>query len=187
MQLTNDLPIYSFILDINYDKNKLYDEIISDFKLEITQSYLTRSNNFKLDKKYNFINTIYEKFLQESTKLFGELVLDPTNIKDGWAYVNNKEFYKDGIHNHLKTSTINSVYYLNVPDETTGSINFFNGEHDIIYTHHPKEKELIIFPNYMLHEPRQSMTDEYRISINLELRCLNNVLPCSWDSLILDR
>lgn len=174
MQLTNDLPIYSFILDINYDKDKLYNEIVTDFKSKEAQEFLALgSNNFKLDKKYNFVNTVYEKFFQESTKLFGKLVLDPTNIKDGWAYINNKEFYKNGIHNHLNSSTINSVYYLNMPDETTGSINFFNDDHDIIYTHHPKEKELIIFPNYMLHEPCQSMTDEYRIAVNLEIKCQN--------------
>jgi hypothetical protein len=174
VQLTNDLPIYSFILDVNYDKDKLYSEIVSEFKSQEMQDYLTSSsNNFKLDKKYDFVNELYEKFFQESTKLFGDLVLEPTNIKDGWAYINNKDFYKNGIHNHLKTSTINSVYYLNVPDKTTGSINFFNDGHDIIYTHHPKEKELIIFPNYMLHEPCQSMTDEYRIAVNLEIKCQN--------------
>jgi hypothetical protein len=173
MQLTNDLPIYSFKVDINYDKDKIYNKIISDFKSEMAQAYLTTGNNFKLDKKYDFINTIYEKFFQESTRLFGELVLDPTNTKDVWVYINNKEFYENGIHNHLKTSTINSVYYLNVPDETTGGINFFNDEHDIIYAHHPKEKELLIFPNYMLHEPCQSMTDRYRIAVNLEIKCQN--------------
>jgi len=173
MQLNKNLPIYSFTLDITYDKNKLYDEIIEDFKSEEVRSFLVKSNNFKLDKKYDFINTIYEKVLQESTKLFGAIQLDPTNIKDGWAYINNKNFYKNGIHNHLNTSTINSVYYLNVPDTKTGSINFFDNEHNVIYTHHPKEKELIIFPNYMLHEPCQSMTDEYRIAINLEIKCQN--------------
>lgn len=173
MQLNKNLPIYSFTLDINYDKNKLYDEIIEDFKLEEVRSFLVKSNNFKLDKKYDFINTIYEKFLQESKKLFGAIQLDPTNIKDGWAYINNKNFYKNGIHNHLNTSTINSVYYLNVPDTKTGSINFFDNEHNVIYKHHPKEKELIIFPNYMLHEPCQSMTDEYRIAVNLEIKCQN--------------
>jgi hypothetical protein len=174
VQLTNDLPIYSFILDINYDKEKLYDEIINDFKSKETQNFLTSgSNNFKLNKKYDFVNIVYKKLLQESTKLFGELQLDPTNIKDGWAYINNKKFYKKGIHNHLNSSTINSVYYLTVPDTETGSINFFNGEHNIIYTHHPKEKELIIFPNYMLHEPCQSMTDIYRIAVNLEIKCQN--------------
>lgn len=173
MQLNKNLPIYSFTLDITYDKNKLYDEIIEDFKSEEVRSFLVKSNNFKLDKKYDFINTIYEKFLQKSTKLFGTIQLNPTNIKDGWAYINNKNFYKNGIHNHLNTSTINSVYYLNVPDAKTGSVNFFDNEHNVIYTHHPKEKELIIFPNYMLHEPCQSMTDEYRIAINLEIRCQN--------------
>ena len=173
MQLNKNLPIYSFTLDINYDKNKLYDEIIEDFKLEEVRSFLVKSNNFKLDKKYDFINTIYEKFLQESKKLFGAIQLDPTNIKDGWAYINNKNFYKNGIHNHLNTSTINSVYYLNVPDTKTGAINFFDNKHNVIYTHHPKEKELIIFPNYMLHDPCQSMTDEYRIAINLEIKCQN--------------
>jgi hypothetical protein len=174
VQLKNALPIYSFILDINYDKDKIYNEIISDFKSQEMQEYLASgANNFKLNKKYDFINTIYKKFFQESTKLFGELVLDPTNVKDGWAYINNKEFYKNGIHNHLRTSTINSVYYLNVPDEATGSINFFDDEHNIIYMHCPKEKELLIFPNYMLHEPCQSMTDKYRIAVNLEIKCQN--------------
>ena len=70
MQLNKNLPIYSFTLDITYDKNKLYDEIIEDFKSEEVRSFLVKSNNFKLDKKYDFINTIYEKFLQKSTKLF---------------------------------------------------------------------------------------------------------------------
>jgi hypothetical protein len=174
VQLTDSLPIYSFVLDINYDKNKLYNKIINDFKSSEIQTYLSLgSNNFKLNKSYDFVDVVYNSLIKECTKLFGELQLDSTNIKNGWAYINNKDFYKKGIHNHIKTSTINSVYYLNVPDEKTGNINFFNNKHDIIYTHHPKEKELIVFPNYMLHEPCQSMTKEYRIAINLEIKCQN--------------
>lgn len=174
MQLNKNFPIYSFILDIQYDKIYIYNEIIKDFKSKIVQDFLIGcNNNFKLDKKYNFTGQIYECLIEKCKKLFGEIHFNSNNIKDGWVYINNKNFYKNGIHNHLNTSTINSVYYLNVPDTKTGSINFFDNEHNVIYTHQPKEKELIIFPNYMLHEACQSMTDEYRISINLEIKCQN--------------
>jgi len=173
MKLNENFPIYSFILDIEYDKKKIYDEIINDFNSKEAQDYLTIGNVFKLDSKYEFLSKIYECLFEECTKLFGTLQLSPTNIKNGWAYINNKDFYKNGIHNHLNTSEINSVYYLNIPDTKTGAINFFDNKHNVIYTHHPKEKELIIFPNYMLHEPCQSMTDEYRIAINLEIKCQN--------------
>ena len=72
-------------------------------------------------------------------------------------------------HNHLNTSTINGVYYLNIPENDYVTIDFgLNGN---IYTRKVNNYDLIIFPNYLNHKPNRCYKDGYRISINMEITC----------------
>jgi len=161
--------IFLETIEINQDKNKLYDLIVKDHKNYI---YLQDIYNFKLDEKYKeFSEELYNKFLSFCESLFGKLELLPTNKKDCWAYVSNKDTKDCIVHNHFRTSVLNGVYYLTIPDNNSGSLDFFDDDMNIIYTHYPKENELLLFSPYLMHKPNINNSDKYRIAINMEIIC----------------
>lgn len=167
MQLKENIFVET--ITINQDKNKLYDLIIEDHKNYV---YPNGIYNFKLDDKYKEFNEdLYNKFLLFCESLFGKLELLEQNQKNCWAYVSNKDSIECIVHDHLRTAILNGVYYLTIPDNTTGSLDFFDNEMNIIYTHFPKEGELLLFPPYLLHKPNISNSDKYRIAINMEIIC----------------
>jgi len=168
--------IFSLQIPINFNRQEFYEAIVKDHKNLLNENYYIKTNNnsFFMDNKYdNFVKYLYSIFLNECENLFGKLELSCENKTGAWVYVSNKNEYRSRIHNHVKTSTINSVYYLNVPSNKSGGIGFYN-DNKIIHTHQPVNDELLIFPNYLEHQPLISMTEEYRIAINLEIIC-NNV------------
>jgi hypothetical protein len=166
--------IFLETISINKDKNELYDLIVTDHKNLI---YSYDQYNFKLDDKYKeFTEDLYSKFLSFCESLFGKLELLEQNKRDCWAYVSNKDSIECVVHNHLRTAVLNGVYYLNIPDENSGSLDFFDDNMNIIYTHYPKESELLLFPPYLLHKPNMNYSDKYRIAINVEIICnLKNI------------
>lgn len=130
--------------------------------------------SFLIDEDYrNFFKNLYSKFFKESKNIFGNFNVSSENSDMCWSYASNKFDHGSGqIHNHLNTSTINSVYYLNVPESTSihhGSISFLlNGDK---FTYKPKNGDLLIFPNYLDHKINYLNDEEYRISINMEIKC----------------
>jgi hypothetical protein len=168
--------IFSTKIPINFNRQEFYDSLVDDHKELSNQNFYIDfgANNFLLDNKYyNLTNYLYNIFLNKCEDLFGKLELSCRNKKVAFALVTNKNEHRGEIHNHIETSTINCVYYLNVPSNKSGSIGFYN-DNKIIYTHQPVNDELLIFPNYLQHQTLVSMTEEYRIAINLEIIC-NNV------------
>jgi hypothetical protein len=156
-------------IEISQDKDRLYNLIVEDHKNYI---YFNDQYNFKLDEKYKeFSQEIYNKFFIFCESIYGKLNLLENNKKDCWAYVQNKNDFKTVIHDHLKSAVINGVYYLNIPDENSGSIDFFDDDLNIIYSHYPKQNELLVFPAHLKHRPNQNKSDKYRISINVEIIC----------------
>jgi hypothetical protein len=84
-----------------------------------------------------------------------------------WAYVQTKDEFVSEWHSHVTQCTINGVYYASVPDPT-GTLSYINvvGE---IETVTPKERELLIFPGWMIHKPNpQQDSNDYRVAINIE-------------------
>jgi hypothetical protein len=124
----------------------------------------------------SFFEILYSKFFKVTQDFFGVLDILPNNSSMCWSYSSNNVDHGPGrIHNHINTSTINSVYYLNIPESTTidnGSIEFFLGEETFSYR--PNNFDLIIFPNYLDHKINYLNDPEYRISINMEILCENN-------------
>lgn len=115
-----------------------------------------------------FYKHLYYKFYSTCKTYFSFTPL-PSNIDSVWAYVSNSNDYASVFHDHKNTCTINSVYYLNVPDANSGDIEFMldGGK---IYKYHPNNFDLIIFPDYLMHKPNQSMSDEWRVAINMEIK-----------------
>lgn len=169
-RLDRNLPIYFFKTKCSYPIREMTEIVV---KLHELSNYL-KGNSFPIIDYTGAFDKLYSEFLDIATEELGPLKLNSDNIRTCWGYVTNKNFYKGGIHHHIRTSTINAVYYLAVPQTNTGvegSISFYNDSRKEIYNIKPKPGDLVMFPNYLLHQPHQSFTDEYRISVNMEIIC----------------
>ena len=150
---------------------------ISKHKSNLLNEILSQMNNggrqVKL-KSNKILSKIYQNFLEYSQNRFGKL--DIIQEPEMWALCTNKDNWKSVIHNHIETSTINAVYYLNIPQidyKNVGDIKLLHN--DKWYNYMPSENELLIFPNYLTHDTEYNKTDDFRVSINMEIKCNNDI------------
>ena len=172
MWITSKILVVN-LCNLELDEKYWYDKIVFEHK---QHSYNVIDNNFLLDEKFQKLtDTLIKNFHkiseEEYSISFGKYKLLPENSNICWAYVTNKNEHRGGIHHHVKTSIINSVFYLNMPSNNSGGISFYDDTYKRCLTYQPKKYDLIIFPNYFLHRPERINTEEYRISINMEIIC----------------
>jgi hypothetical protein len=161
------LPLISIKNFFNISKHKedLLNEILDQMKNDGRQVKL---------KSNKVLSKIYQNFLDYSQNRFGKL--DIIKEPEMWALCTNKDNWKSVVHNHIETSTINAVYYLNIPQlnyKNVGDIKLLHNNKWYNYT--PSENELIIFPNYLTHDTEFNKTDDFRVSINMEIKCNNEI------------
>ena len=131
--------------------------------------------NFLIDRDYrHFFAILYNKFLKCAFEIFPGIRLLPTNSANVWSYVSNGDDHApdDFFHNHLRSATINAVYYLNVPSSATlenGSISFLLRDNTFAYK--PNNFDLLLFPSYLDHKISYLDDSDYRVSINMEILC----------------
>lgn len=176
-KLNEDFPIFVwnnfYILD-DYRRKELMLIILENKKNNHFIGPGIGGGSFKItEDPTQFFNELYQKFFESTVNFFGTLNILPENSNMCWSYSSNCVDHGPGFtHNHMDTSTINSVYYLNVPDSATqehGSIQFFLNEKTFSYR--PNNFDLILFPNYLDHKINFLNDPEYRISINMEILC----------------
>lgn len=127
--------------------------------------------SYVIENDYNlFLKKLYNNYLRFCFKVFGHFSISKQNSHLCWAYCSNSSDYNSYWHDHTKTSTINSVYYINVPENSGGPI-LFKDSKDNLFSYHPKNYDLIVFPNYLEHKPNPPTSEEYRIAINMEIIC----------------
>lgn len=119
----------------------------------------------------SFTQQLYEIFVCCAEQIYGPLKLLETNKKTCWANLSNTNFYLANIHNHERTATVNGVYYFNMPSNCGGELDFYNNNQEIIQTFVPEQSQLIIFPGSLYHKNRYCNSNDFRISINLEILC----------------
>ena len=158
---------------------------------EIDNKVLTKKNDYssklasqikkEIKISYNFIKKNLEREIKKNIKDFlkNEKIKKVNNIKilNLWVVSQFKDEYNP-IHYH--DGDISGVGYLKVPknmtknkllknkkDKTNGTIDFINGQRGFlsrsIFNIVPKERDLIIFPNYLMHTA-------YPFNINAERR-----------------
>lgn len=130
---------------------------------------------FEILDPYHDFAKLYEKFLDLSKEIFGVFNFSVKQKNWCWANVYNKQENKTNMHDHQNTSTINSVYYLNIPENISdeGQLEIYNeGRVDTFY---PETKDLIIMPSWMPHKPCDHSSKEYRIAINMEISTIEDV------------
>tara|TARA_Y100000114_G_scaffold127482_1_gene124159 strand:+ start:1305 stop:1832 length:528 start_codon:yes stop_codon:yes gene_type:complete len=147
--------------------------IIDDLIIDVLQykdiHLVTKTQNysFKVFSKYS--NILYDMFINKCKEHLNDFTLRDKNF-ELWCYYTNKDYAKGNKwHNHIRTSTINSVLYL---ETVKGKGIEFENNGEYLYIE-PKDYDFLIFPDFLNHLPRIS-EDKRRISFNMELRCNEN-------------
>jgi len=172
-------------------KTKISKKFLNILNKEIDNKVLTKKNDYgsklasQIKKEFkisnNFIKKNIEREIKKNIKDFlkNEKIKKVKNIKilNLWVVSQFKDEYNP-IHYH--DGDISGVGYLKVPknmtknkllknkkDKTNGTIDFINGQRGFlsrsIFNIVPKERDLIIFPNYLMHTA-------YPFNINAERR-----------------
>jgi len=157
-----DRPVYKFSLKKELKNKK--DEIVKDILKNQHGTDGTPHYNFQVFTKYN--DYLYDLFIKKSKKLLNNFTIKDPNVKV-WCYFTGLGNHVEDIwHNHIRTSNINSVIYLETVKDH--GIKFeMSGESWYV---EPKNFDLLIFPGFLNHKPVTSSTQK-RISLNLELKC----------------
>lgn len=165
------IPIFIMNLELDLPTHYLYRSILEQHK--VTECYKI-GNSFPIKDDLKVLKGLYDSFMVKAQRVLGPFNLSEKNIETCWAYVTNKDHYMGGIHHHLRSSTINGVYYLNVPktdDEREGVITFYDDHDKELFWYKPRNGDLVIMPNFLKHQPKPISTEEYRIAINMEILC----------------
>ena len=172
-------------------KTKISKKFLNILNKEIDNKVLTKKNDYssklasQIKKEIKISNNFIKKNLEREIKknikdfLKNEKIKKVKNIKilNLWVVSQFKDEYNP-IHYH--DGDISGVGYLKVPknmtknkllknkkDKTNGTIDFINGQKGFlsrsIFNIVPKERDLIIFPNYLMHTA-------YPFNINAERR-----------------
>ena len=172
-------------------KTKISKKFLNILNKEIDNKVLTKKNDYgsklasQIKKEIKISNNFIKKNLEREIKknikdfLKNEKIKKVKNIKilNLWVVSQFKDEYNP-IHYH--DGDISGVGYLKVPknmtknkllknkkDKTNGTIDFINGQTGFlsrsIFNIVPKQRDLIIFPNYLMHTA-------YPFNINAERR-----------------
>lgn len=168
----NSLDVYSiknYLGEIK-DKDKIIECVLSN---KTHDKYPENGFNYPILKDHDeFFLNLYKKFFDDCKKNFN-FIISNYNKQVCWAYISTKDLFAEVWHHHLRTSTINAVYYLDVPEKES-SIDFLCEKTKNIFTYYSENDELLIFPNSLYHKPNRFYCDGHRISINLEIKCLES-------------
>jgi len=140
------------------------DEIINDCMSQVFKRNLTNGFNFEIDFYHKY--SLYNIFINESEKLLNKFTLKDNNFKL-WCYLTNNDCIEGNKvwHNHTRTASINGVLYIKTQKNSGIEFEFTYIE--------PNDFDLLIFPGSLNHRPIIS-NKKPRISLNLELRCIES-------------
>ena len=131
---------------------------------------------FEIGDPYDDFAELYNQYLKITEETLGPFKLSVKQKHWCWANVYNGEKNNTNMHNHQPTSTINAVFYLNVPNdmqESEGALEIYNdGTIDKFF---PENFDLIIMPSWMPHQPTNHSSNEYRIAVNMEISTIESV------------
>ena len=178
--ISNKIHVFNYKIDDDHRK-ELYNSLV---RLHHTHDYGSLNNNMEINGE--FPNEIKSFFVNKCSEVYGNFTILDDPRSTAWAYMINKDWYRgEFVHDHMSSCTYVGVYYLNVPkceDKYEGCLKLYNyGLHnygrDVVVCDYffPKNDQLIIFESDLIHSITQSKTEEFRISINLELRVAKKI------------
>jgi hypothetical protein len=178
MELTRplqDIPLISvknFFTVKEENKQKLIPHLIKYKKIHDENNNsggATASFQVEYDS-YGILKTLYQQFYNLCYHIFGPFTLSDNHDDRICSLMTNNTYWEFNPHHHIATSTINGVYYLNLPkinDEYCG--RFLVQWENAWYSYQPEPSELIIMPNFLVHDIAHHDSKEWRISINMEI------------------
>jgi hypothetical protein len=142
---------------------------------------INKNLHYHREKGYNFpiledqeglFTKLYSKFYRTAEVAFKPFSEAADSKQTCWCLYSTEGDWVTEFHDHLKTSTINAVFYLQLNDSDSITFLDASGEEHIYY---PEEYELLIFPNYLVHSPNKSKVyQKARCSINMEIKTVES-------------
>jgi len=145
------------------------------------------SYSFPINNESIFFKDLYTKFMTVTREIFGDYNLDIGSVRNSvWCYRSALNDCNCVWHDHIRTCTINGVYYLQINKGDTISLNKESKEKnnfskkipdnsDIIEKYKLEESELLIMPNYLMHKPDPPTGNKVRYCLNMEIRTKETV------------
>ena len=168
---------YEFDVDSNIwpNRKELYNQFVSKHRelINTKPTYKKIYYNFDAGSSPEF-DKLYDTFIEACEHIFGKLTISSNNRRNCWVCVSDR-YTNQSVHNHKDSAVINGVYYFSVPDIKSGKLRFYDEANLLLNEFQPTPNTLILFPNYLHHQPSNCDSDEYRISINMELLCEEKV------------
>jgi len=133
---------------------------------------------FHVRDQHDDFKKLYNYFFNVVTEVFGPIDIASKHKSWCWANVYNRDTFKTNLHNHIRTSSINAIYYLKIPQdilEDEGGLIIAKNKMEEPLMFMPDEGDLLIMPNYVYHEPQMHSSLDYRIAINMEICISGNV------------
>lgn len=133
---------------------------------------------FEVIDQHEDFKKLYNHFFDLVTTVFGSIDIAPKHRPWCWANVYNRDNFKTNLHNHVRTSSINAIYYLKLPHDiqsNEGGLIIAKNKMEEPMLFMPDEGDLLIMPNYVYHEPQMHSSLDYRIAINMEI-CITDVI-----------
>ncbi|MFZ9376666.1 MAG: hypothetical protein ACO25K_06040 [Candidatus Fonsibacter ubiquis] len=169
-----DIPLISiknFFIIEEENKQKLIPHLLKNKKEHDETVSGADTYSFLLEyDSYGILKSLYEQFFSLCSHIFGPFTLSEDHTDRLCGLMTNNNYWAFNPHHHIRTSTINGVYYLNIPkieDEYCGRFMVqWNGSW---HSYQPEPNELIIMPNFLVHDISHHDSSEWRISINMEI------------------
>jgi hypothetical protein len=155
------------------------DNLLQKRMIACIEQQLTRNPNyhggytFEVKDPCNDFAKIYNTFFSIVSNIFGPFNLSTKQRNYCWANVYNKDSYRSNLHHHLRTSSVNGIFYLNLPSATDGGLKLVHDDQELTFM--PENLDLLIMPAWMPHEPLPVNTLENRIAINMEIATIEHV------------
>ena len=138
-----------------------------------------QSKNYKVfPEEFKRIGEKLDTTIKSCAEMMG-MTNPHLGLKNFWCNVNGFGDYNT-LHNH-RGSVLSGVFYVDVPDENMGNINFFRQD-DIQYflppqedytnvtgekaSYKPESGKVLIFPSWVKHSVDGSRSEQQRISIS---------------------
>ena len=163
--------IHGYYLEGLHDKLLSYKNIIDiKFQEKVEEMSAKSVANVVIDD---------EEFYREFYPIFSQIVIKYYLVDNEWVWRNfavykqSNEYSVNDLHNHISTSTITAVTYLNPPKSFSNN----GGELEIFIPPNNNkfievEKDWIyFFPSWALHRPLPQRVNEPRYSINWGYNC----------------
>ena len=158
------------IKDFYYPDKDQKESVISVLEQNRKYANYNEGMNFPIiDTKDLFFANLYDQFFLKCKSIFGDFKLSLKNSRTCHCYLDRKRYYLPSVyHNHISTSTINGVYYLDVGEGD--SISFIDDESDKEEVYYVSTGELLIFANHLVHKPNRPTHNGIRYSLNMEIK-----------------